>query len=126
MSTKRSTTGAARTCTTAGGNGCRTLAAANKTFAKAEKDAILIKNLREAGILPKTAQIHLTPKEINVDELSFDDGQYERYYGREGAVYVDIGTNSIRTAYGKAEFDDSLKNLVKEMERNGLLGERGV
>ena len=74
----------------------------------------------------RTAQIHLTPKEINVDELSFDDGQYERYYGREGAVYVDIGTNSIRTAYGKAEFDDSLKNLVKEMERNGLLGERGV
>ena len=31
-----------------------------------------------------------------------------------------------RTAYGKEEFDDSLKNLVKEMERNGLLGECGV
>lgn len=130
---------------------------ANKAFAKAEKDAILIENLRKAGNLQKTAQIHLTPKEIDVDALSFDDkhinaerhhniteaqakryiqnavfsatvwgGQYERYYASEGVVYVNIGTNSIRTAYGKEEFDDSLKKLVKEMERNGLLGERGI
>lgn len=53
-------------------------------------------------------------------------GQYERYYASDGVVYVNIGTNSIRTAYGKEEFDDTLKNLIKEMERNGLLGERGI
>ena len=53
-------------------------------------------------------------------------GQYERYYGSEGVVYVNISTSSIRTAYGKAEFDDTLKNLVKELEQNGLLGERGI
>ena len=131
--------------------------AAKKAYAKAEKDAILIETLRKAGNLPKTAQIHLTPKEIDVKVLSFDDkhingerhhniteekakqyiqnavfsatvwgGQYERYYGSEGVVYVNISTSSIRTAYGKAEFDDTLKNLVKELEQNGLLGERGV
>ena len=139
------------------GFGRKQAAGAARAFAKAEKDAILIENLRKAGNLQRTAQIHLTPKEIDVDALSFDDkhingerhhniteeqakryiqnavfsatvwgGQYERYYGTEGVVYVNISANRIRTAYGKAEFDDSLNNLVKEMERNGLPGKRGV
>lgn len=51
-------------------------------------------------------------------------GQFERYYGIDGVAYVDIRANSIRTAFGKAEFDESLKNLVEEMKQNGLLGER--
>ncbi len=38
-----------------------------------QNNAILIENLRTAGNLPQKAQIHLTPKELDLAELSFDD-----------------------------------------------------
>lgn len=38
-----------------------------------QNNAILIENLRTAGNLPQKAQIHLTPKGLDLAELSFDD-----------------------------------------------------
>ena len=49
-------------------------------------------------------------------------GRYERYIGKDGAVYIDLEQNSIRTAFGKEEFVGDLSALVEEMEKNGLLG----
>lgn len=123
-----------------------------KAYEKEQERAILIKRLRNAGNLPKTAQIHLTPTAIDVDSLGFDDehinGQrehgvtsaqakewiknakisitvwnqhYERYIGEEGAVYVNLEQNEIRTAFSSDEFEGALPTLIEEMRKNGLL-----
>ena len=125
-----------------------------RDYTKIHERDILIENLRTAGNLPKAAQIHLKPRQIDVESLSFDDAhinkervhnvsvaqakqyireagisvtvwnrQFERYIGAEGAVYVNLAKNEIRTAYTKSEFDDYIKALVEEMGKNGLLGE---
>ncbi len=123
-----------------------------KAYEKEQERAILIERLRNAGNLPKTAQIHLTPTSIDVDSLGFDDdhinGQrehgvtsaqakewiknakisitvwnqhYERYIGEEGAVYVNLEQNEIRTAFSSDEFEGALPTLIEEMRKNGLL-----
>ncbi|MEE0709913.1 MAG: phage minor capsid protein [Gemmiger sp.] len=123
-----------------------------KAYEKEQERAILIERLRNAGNLPKTAQIHLTPTAIDVDSLGFDDehinGQrehgvtsaqakewiknakisitvwnqhYERYIGEEGAVYVNLEQNEIRTAFSSDEFEGALPTLIEEMRKNGLL-----
>ena len=123
-----------------------------KAYEKEQERAILIERLRNAGNLPKTAQIHLTPTAIDVDSLGFDDehinGQrehgvtsaqakewikdakisitvwnqhYERYIGEEGAVYVNLEQNEIRTAFSSDEFEGALPPLIEEMRKNGLL-----
>ena len=128
---------------------------AAREIEKRRKDDILIEKLRSAGRLPKTAKIHLTPTDIDVESLSFDDehinkerkhrvthqqakmwileaaisvtvwgGRFERYYGTEGAVYVNLEKNEIRTAYGKAEFDRNTAALIEEVIRNGISRKR--
>ena len=123
-----------------------------KAYEKEQERAILIERLRNAGNLPKTAQIHLTPTAIDVDSLGFDDEHinrqrehgvtsaqakewiknakisitvwnqhYERYIGEEGAVYVNLEQNEIRTAFSSDEFEGALPTLIKEMRKNGLL-----
>lgn len=46
-------------------------------------------------------------------------GRFDRYYALNGAVYVDWQTNSIRTAYSEAEFDDKTKELLEVLVNNG-------
>ncbi|HIZ47241.1 MAG TPA: phage minor capsid protein [Candidatus Gemmiger excrementavium] len=123
-----------------------------KAYEKEQERAILIERLRNAGNLPKTAQIHLTPTAIDVDSLGFDDEHinrqrehgvtsaqakewiknakisitvwnqhYERYIGEEGAVYVNLEQNEIRTAFSSDEFEGALPTLIEEMRKNGLL-----
>lgn len=46
---------------------------------------------------------------------------YERYIGEEGAVYVNLEQNEIRTAFSSDEFDGALPTLIEEMRKNGLL-----
>lgn len=50
------------------------------------------------------------------------NGQFERYYAFDGATYVNIVKQEIRTAYSKEEFTDNVRTLVEEMKKNGLLG----
>lgn len=123
-----------------------------KAYEKEQERAILIERLRNAGNLPKTARIHLTPTAIDVDSLGFDDEHinrqrehgvtsaqakewiknakisitvwnqhYERYIGEEGAVYVNLEQNEIRTAFSSDEFEGALPTLIEEMRKNGLL-----
>ena len=46
---------------------------------------------------------------------------YERYIGEEGAVYVNLEQNEIRTAFSSDEFEGALPTLIEEMRKNGLL-----
>ena len=48
------------------------------------------------------------------------NGQFERYYGENGAVYVDIKSHSIRTAYSQDEYDENMRTLMEVIKENGL------
>ncbi|HJC73202.1 MAG TPA: hypothetical protein H9698_10495 [Candidatus Ruthenibacterium merdavium] len=48
------------------------------------------------------------------------NGQFERYYGESGAVYVDIKSHSIRTAYAQDEYDENMRTLMEVIKENGL------
>lgn len=54
--------------------------------------------------------------------VSVWNGQFERYYGTEGAAYVNTIKHEIRTAYSRAEFDENTIALIEEMKKNGILG----
>lgn len=49
-------------------------------------------------------------------------GQFERYYGAEGATYVDMKKMHIRTAYSRDQYDENTIALIEEMKKNGILG----
>lgn len=46
-------------------------------------------------------------------------GQFERYYGTNGAVYVDWLNGSIRTAFSGEEFTESTLQLLEVLEKYG-------
>ena len=92
----------------------------------------IIKEIEEIGIkgIP-----NIPPKAINIDQLGIDkehinnrghnvdldtaksyiknarvsitkwNGKFEKYFSKQGAAYVNMDNNTIRTAYGKHEFD---------------------
>jgi len=47
------------------------------------------------------------------------NGQREKYYGFEGAAYVDTETYIITTAFAKRQFDDKVKKALKGYVENG-------
>lgn len=48
------------------------------------------------------------------------NGKYERYYGYDGAVYVDLIESKIRTAYSAMEYDEDTKAMLGVLH-NGKL-----
>jgi hypothetical protein len=48
------------------------------------------------------------------------NGQYERYYGVEGAVYVDKIKSLVRTAYPSGQYEDNVKAMLEVILKNGL------
>jgi hypothetical protein len=52
------------------------------------------------------------------------NGQFERYYGQNGTVYVDKLGNFIRTAFPKEKYDNKVNALIKEMTDCGFFEER--
>lgn len=124
---------------------------ANKLVEKIKKEDIIKEKIREAGNLSKKAEIHLEPKSIDVDSLSFDEkhinkdrmhhvtesqakqwikdskisttvwgGKFERYYGVEGTVYVNLNENNIRTAFSHSEYGDAVKSIMEVIKKYGL------
>ncbi len=47
------------------------------------------------------------------------NGRREKYYGFEGAAYVDVETYVITTAFAKRQFDDKVKNALRGYVENG-------
>lgn len=48
------------------------------------------------------------------------NGQYERYYGVDGAVYVDKIKSLIRTAYSSEQYENNVKAIMEVILKNGL------
>lgn len=74
---------------------------------------------REHRVIEEQAKQYIRNAKISV---SVWNGQFERYYGTEGAAYVNTIKHEIRTAYSRAEFDENTTALIEEMKKNGILG----
>lgn len=74
---------------------------------------------RSHNISEKQAKQYIRDAKISVTVWN---GQFERYYGTEGSAYVRTGTNEIRTAFSRDQYDENTTALVEEMKKNGLLG----
>ena len=74
---------------------------------------------REHRVSEEKAKQYIRNAKISV---SVWNGQFERYYGTEGAAYVNTIKHEIRTAYSRAEFDENTTALIEEMKKNGILG----
>ena len=74
---------------------------------------------REHRVSEEQAKQYIRIAKISV---SVWNGQFERYYGTEGAAYVNTIKHEIRTAYSRAEFDENTTALIEEMKKNGILG----
>ncbi len=74
---------------------------------------------REHRVSEEQAKQYIRNAKISV---SVWNGQFERYYGTEGAAYVNTIKHEIRTAYSRAEFDENSTALIEEMKKNGILG----
>ena len=42
-------------------------------------------------------------------------GKSLNYYGKDGAVYLNLGDRSVRTAFKREEYDDGTEALLKEV-----------
>ena len=106
--------------------------------------AQVIKDIEQIGI---KGSVNIPPKKIDVDNLNFDsahinernhnvslkeakqliknadvslsrwNGQFENYYGKNGAAYVDVSKNLIRTAFKSTEYDDKTKKMMGVIEK---------
>jgi hypothetical protein len=47
-------------------------------------------------------------------------GQFERYYGADGTVYINALKNLVRTAYSKEEYDDNTRAILGVLKKYGL------
>lgn len=71
---------------------------------------------RNHNITREMAEIYIQQSKIS---LTIWNGQFERYYGPNGAVYVDWLNNSIRTAFSGMEFNEQTLKLLEVLEKYG-------
>ena len=77
-----------------------------------------INGQREHGVTSAQAKEWIKNAKISITVWNH---RYERYIGKEGAVYVNLEQNEIRTAFSSDEFEGALPTLIEEMRKNGLL-----
>lgn len=63
---------------------------------------------RQHNISREDAERFIDESDVKITKW---DGRFENYYGKNGAVFVDVENKNIRTAFGKDEFDDQVKKL---------------
>ena len=108
-------------------------------------DSGIIEEIKKTGI--KFQEIHIPPQEIYVSLLVLDahhienrkhgvsmeeavsfvedaevsisrwGGQFENYYSKSGAAYIDVKANVIRTAFRSDEYDDRIKEMMEVLEK---------
>ena len=108
-------------------------------------DSGIIEEIKKTGI--KFQEIHIPPQEIDVSLLTLDahhiesrkhgvsmeeavsfvedaeasvsrwGGQFENYYSKSGAAYIDVKANVIRTAFRSDEYDDRIKEMMEVLEK---------
>lgn len=72
---------------------------------------------REHNITRREAEGYISNAKIS---HTVWNGQYERYYSSDGAAYVSIKQNRIRTAFGKEEFDENTNKILEVLNKYGI------
>ena len=75
-----------------------------------------INNERKHNISRETAEMLIQNSKVS---MTIWNGQFERYYGVDGAVYVDRINKSIRTAFSKEEFTENTLSIMEVLEKYG-------
>ena len=118
---------------------------AEKGVDKTDESGI-IKEIKDLGI---KGEIHLSPKPVDTDKLTINshhivdrnhnvdyeeavsyiknakisitkwNGQFENYYSKNGAAYVNLAENLIQTAFKSSEYDEKTANLMEVLDRYG-------
>lgn len=124
--------------------------AAKYHFTAPNIDAIIDKNIRKALALKSDIPINVPSRDVDVDKLGFDhahiigrhdadeaqakqwikdsifsatvwNGEFERYYSVQGAVYVDWKNKLIRTAFSSSEFGKNETLLMEVLKKYGII-----
>ena len=120
---------------------------ANKRALQIEEEKRIIKEIKEAGIQGK---VSLHPELPDFQSLSFDakhiddrrhgvtfedaveyiknarftatrwNGEFIDYFGNEGATYVSVKNNSIRTAFKREDFTQAVKHALEVLDKYGI------
>lgn len=80
-------------------------------------DASHINAEREHGVSRDEAERFIKEADISLTRWN---GRFVNYYGPNGAVYVDVENNNIRTAFKKEEFDEQTLKIREVAEKYGI------
>ena len=119
----------------------------NKRALQIEEEKRIIKEIKEAGTQGK---VSLHPELPDFQSLSFDakhiddrrhgvtfeeaveyiknarftatrwNGEFIDYFGNEGATYVSVKNNSIRTAFKREDFTQAVKHALEVLDKYGI------
>lgn len=78
-------------------------------------DAEHINTEREHGVAEAEAKGFIRTADISITKWK---GQYENYYSKDGAAYVNIEGQYIRTAYHSSQFDGDAKLIREVMDKH--------
>lgn len=73
---------------------------------------------RSHGVSEEQAKQYIKNASIS---MTVWNGQYERYFSKDGASYVEKETKIIRTAYSSEQFSENVKNMMEELDKSGIL-----
>ena len=79
-------------------------------------DDIHINNQREHNVTEEEARLFIQNAKVSVTVWN---GKYERYYGIDGTVYVDLAEGLIRTAYKKEQYSTNVEAILEVIGRYG-------
>lgn len=119
----------------------------NKRALQIEKEKRIIKKIKEVGI---RGNVSLQPEPPDFQSISFDtkhinerghgvtfeealeyiknarftvtrwNGEFVDFFGDEGAAYVNVKTNLIRTAFKREDFTESVKKALEVLNKYGI------
>ena len=72
---------------------------------------------REHGVSRNEAERFIKEADISLTRWN---GRFVNYYGPNGAVYVDMENNNIRTAFKKEQFDEPTLKIREVAEKYGI------
>lgn len=120
---------------------------ANKQALQIEEEKRIIKEIKEAGIQGKVSLHQELPdfQSLSFDAKHIDDrrhgvtfeeaveyiknarftatrwnGEFIDYFGNEGATYVSVKNNSIRTAFKREDFTQAVKHALEVLDKYGI------
>ena len=74
-----------------------------------------INNDRNHNVNETEAKTWISEAKISVNVWQ---GEFEKYYGDNGATFVELKSGKIRTAFSREEFDDKTKGILEVLKEN--------